>query len=618
MSEARPMPLSPRTRYLNPRLGVYFGIFMSAFIGLVLLSLIFEQLGVAIGWLEAMMLAGPILLYATIGLASLTQEPLDFFAAGRRVSAFYSGLVLATSAMGATGLLALTGAFFLIGFDALCLTIGGLAGFVVMAVLLAPFLRKFGAFTIPSYLGRRFESRVLRILAAVLLAVPMLFVIAAELRMGAFAASLLWPQSPLILTLMLVATLIVTLVAGGMRSLTWSSTAQGLASLFAVMVPVAIVAVVVTNLPIPQLTHGSVLRLLGRAEVAQGLPQIVPPVLAFDFPGEGMGQVVKRFSNTLGSVGPLAFVIVMLTTLTGIASAPWLLPRAATTPGVYEARKSLGWATLLFGLTALTLASIGVFMRDYVMDLVTAGGPARIPQWLKDLTALGLASVEPDVKRLTMASMSFKRDSVLFALPIAAGMPAVLVHLAVAGAVAAALAAAGTAAVALGNVLTEDIVYGLSWETPPAGIRLAVARVAIAVAAVIGGIVAVAAPTDPLKLLLWSFALTGSTAFPLLVLSIWWKRLNVFGAIAGLGTGFAVAALTILSSEAGWIPLESALAGALAIPAGFFAAVVVTLITPSPSRHALELMRDIRIPGGEILYDREMRLERLKTQRQRG
>ena len=178
-----------RTGYVNPRLGTYFGIFIAAFAAIGLLALIFEGLGVPTDTLRLAMLFGPLVLYMAIGAAAFTSEPLDYFASGRRVPAFYTGLVLAQTAMGATGLIAVTGAFFLIGFDALCLVIGGLAGFVVMAVLLAPFFRKFGAFTVPSYLGRRFDSRMLRLTAAALLALPMLLMLSAELSMGAYAAS---------------------------------------------------------------------------------------------------------------------------------------------------------------------------------------------------------------------------------------------------------------------------------------------------------------------------------------------------------------------------------------------------------------------------------------------
>jgi cation/acetate symporter len=604
-------PFTSRARFVNPRLGIYFGIFMSAFVAIALLSLIFEGLEAPPIALSGAMLLGPAALYAAIGIAGATREPIDYFAAGRRVPAFYSGLVLAQTAMGATGIVALTGAFFLIGFDALCLGIGGLAGFVVMAVMLAPFLRKFGAFTIPSYLGRRFQSRILRVLAAALLAVPMLLVLAAELRMGAYAASYLYgPAAPPILIGFLATILMVALSAGGMRSLTWSTAAECIASLIALLVPVAIVAVIVTNLPLPQLSHGPVLRMLGRAESSMGLPIIIPPALAFDFPGEGLEPIAKRFTDALGSVGSLAFPLATLSTMAGVAAAPWLLPRVAATPGVYEARKSLGWATLLFGIAILTMASIAVFLRDYLADIAMAKGQVSIPDWLQAMKAQGVAAFDPEAKRLTLSAMSFKRDAVLFALPPAAGLPDSVLYLAAAGAVAAALAAAGASAVALGNVLGEDVISGLSWAALAAGVRLAIARIGLAAAILLGAAIAVLAPTDPLKLLMWALALTASTAFPILILSIWWKRTNAFGAIAGLLSGFAVAVLAIYSGEAGWIGLDSMLAAALGLPAALAAAISVTLLTPAPSRHVLELVRDIRVPGGEILYDRETRLER--------
>jgi len=604
------MPFSHRARVVNPRLGTYFGIFMSAFIALALMSLIFEGLGAPSVALQTAMLAGPLLLYAAIGLAAYTHEPLDYFAAGRRVPAFYSGLVLAQTAMGATGLLALSGAFFLIGFDALCLVVGGLAGFVVMAVMLAPFFRKFGAFTIPSYLGRRFESRTLRIAAGALLTVPMLLMLAGEIRMGAFAASWLLNESMAVNVTLLVTLMTLTLIAGGMRSLAWSTAAQSIASLIALLVPVTIVAILVTNLPLPQLSHGPIMRALGRAEAAQGLPIILPPALAFDMPPEGLSAIAKRYADAFGSVGPLAFVIVTITCLAGIASAPWLLPRVAATPGVYEARKSLGWATLLFGVIMLTLAAVAVFMRDFIVEIVTATGPVQIPAWFEELKALGMAGLETETRRPTISSFVFNRDGVLLSLPIAAELPAAVVYLAAGGVIAAALATAGAVAVALGNVLSEDIVHGLSWQPPSAGSRLIVSRIGLIAAATFGGVLAIAAPTDPLKLMLWSLALTASTAFPVLVLSIWWKRLNTFGAIAGIASGFGVTVLAIVAGEAGMIGLDGALAAALGLPAGLFAAIFVTLMTPAPGRHVLELVRDIRVPGGEILVDREMRFQR--------
>ena len=447
------MITTSRTRFVNPRLGAYFGIFVSLLTGLVLLLMIFEQLGISEPMLRWVMLLGPLVLYCAIGLSVPSREALEFFASGRRVPAGYTGLGLASAAMGATGIVAMTGTFFLIGFDALCLVIGGLAGFVVMAVMLAPFLRKFGAFTVPSYLGRRFESKPVRILAAALLAVPLLLLLAAELGMGASAAAWLSGEPRGIMILLLVMAMIVTVVVGGMRSFNWSSSGQAIAALLALIVPVAIVAVMVTNFPLPQLTHGPLLRALVYNEASQGIPVVPAPRLQFMIPGEGFAAVAKRFTAPFGSVGPVAFVVAMLTVLTGVAASPWLLPRVTMTPGVYETRKSLGWATVFFGLTMLTAASVSVFMRDFIMDVVKDGSPARLPDWMQELVRLGFMQFDSTASPLTFTSFKLARDTVLLALPVAAGLPNVFAYFAAAGIVAAALVAATAATVALANVL---------------------------------------------------------------------------------------------------------------------------------------------------------------------
>jgi cation/acetate symporter len=607
------MSLTSRTRFVNPRLGTYFGIFASSLAGLVLLLLIFEQLGTSDTVLRWAMLLGPLALYAGIGLCVPTQEPLEFFAAGRRVPAGYTGLGIGVATLGATGMVAMTGVFFLIGFDALCLMIGGLAGFVIMSVMLAPFFRKFGTFTVPSYLGRRFESKVVRLLSAALLAVPALLMLAAELRMGAFAAGWLAGQPQSMMIVVLVAAFIVTVVLGGMRSLTWSGSAQAIAAVLALVVPVTIVAVMVTNFPLPQLTNGPLLRALMHTEAGQGLPMVDAPSLMFALPGDGVGHIVKRFTAPFGAIGPAAFVVAMLTVMAGVASSPWLIPRVTMTPGVYETRKSLGWATVYFVLIMLTAAAVSVYMRDFLMDMIKAGPPGTLPEWMQHLIQLGFVSVDAAATPLTFSSFGFLRDGVLLSLPVAAGLPSVFVYFAAAGIVAAALVGAGATASALGNVVAEDVVNGLSWEPLPRTGRVHVGRLAIAGAAVLGGVVALMAPTDPLRLLLWSLALSGSTFFPVLALSIWWKRMNGFGAIAGMSCGFAVAVLTILAGEANILGLDGALAGILGLPAGALGALLASIATPGPSRSVLELVREIRIPGGEVIYDREMRLLRLKN-----
>ena len=606
------MSTASHGRLVNPRLGTYFGIFASAFISLVLLLLIFEQLGASDPMLRWVMLAGPMILFAGIGIAAGCREPSEFFASGRRVPAVYSGLGLACSAVGGTGIVALAGLFFLNGFDAWCLVIGFSAGFVVMALVIAPFLRKFGAFTVPSYLGRRFESGPLRVASATLLAVPMLLVITAEVRMGAWAASLLsgQPEMPMIMLIVLAAA--ATVMMGGMRSLTWSNTAQAIASLLALMVPVGIVAAVVTNLPLPQLSHGPVLRAIGRAEFAQGVPIAIAPSLAFELAGQELHTLAHRMAEPYGSVGPLAFILAGLSLMTGIAGAPWLLPRCGVNPGVYDARKAVAWATVFCGILTLTVSSVAVFLRDMVVDDLVGHSAEQMPLWFVNLQEMGWAAVDGNAARLPLASFSFKRDAVLFALPVAAGLPTVLQLLALEGAVASALIGASSGMVALASILAEDVLNGLRRELPPAGPRVASARLALMAVAAIAGAIAIMVPADPLSLLLWGLALSGSAAFPVLVLSVWWKRLNAFGALAGMVVGFTVAVLAVLAGQVSWLGVPSALAAVFGVPAAFAAAILAARMAPAPGRHVLEVVRDMRLPGGETIHDRELRLLRLQ------
>ncbi|MEO1280446.1 MAG: sodium:solute symporter [Pseudomonadota bacterium] len=608
------MATTPQTRLVNPRLGTYFGIFASTFVALVILALIFEQLGTSEDALRLFMLIGPLVLLLAIGAASYTAKPLDFFASGRRVPAVYCGLGLAATAIGASGIVTMAGLLFVVGFDGLFVLNGALAGFVVMAILLAPFLRKFGTFTIPTYLARRFESRLLRTIAAGLIAVPCFLFLIAELSVATRAAAWLTGQSPTIVGALIATTTSVILILGGMRALTWTNVAAAIASLLALCVPVTIIAVMMGYLPLPHLSHGPILRAIGTQEAVNALPVVVQPGLVFSLTGEGTQIIAKRFSDPFGTIGPLAYVFATLTIMFGIAGSPWLLPRIATTPGVYEARKTLGWATFFFGFMIITIATITVFMRHYLME-VPGTSLAAPPEWLRALISEGFADVASRGTRLAVTSVAFERDSILMALPMVADLPRVFEFLAAAGIVVAGVAGASAATLTIANLLAEDVVHGLSWKPAPDPVRFATVRILLLLVLALATFAALTLPSDPLKLLLWALAMNGATVFPVLVASIWWKRINLFGAIASMATGFIITVLVIIASEAGMTDISSALSGMIAVPASIIAGIAVSLVTPTPSRHALELVRDLRIPGGEILYDREMRLARLKERR---
>ena len=266
--------------------------------------------------------------------------------------AAYTGLLLGASSLGGTFIVAGTGAFFFAGFDALVLLIGTLTGFVIfMAIALAPFYRKFGAFTVPSYLGRRFESRTLRVVTAAVTAVPMLLVLAAELRIGGGVAQRLVGGSSGELILLLALTdCRVDGCRRPKRSFTWVGVAQSIALFLALLAVATTVSVIVTSLPIPQLaarTDGSRSR-AQRSERGLQLVNVWP--LAFQLPQEGFATLTKPYTQPFGAIGPLLSSLARSLSRRGSAPLHGCCREWPHRPVFYEARKSLGWATVFSGL----------------------------------------------------------------------------------------------------------------------------------------------------------------------------------------------------------------------------------------------------------------------------
>jgi cation/acetate symporter len=605
------MPFMHRTRLINPRLGTYYGIYASLLLAVLLLALMFEQLGTADAILRGLMFTAPVLLYGTFGIAGTSHDPLDFYAAGRRIPSFFSGLVLAITALGGIGVVALTGTVFLIGTDGFSLLLGWISGLVFMAVLLVPFLRKFGAYTLPSYLGARLESPLLRITAAAILAVPVLLLVVAEIRIGAFLASQLLNQSEALMVVVVTALAVAFVAGGGMRSLTWATAAKAIAVMLALAIPITIVSLLIANLPLPQLTHGNLLRTVARLEISRGAPTVIASAMLFEMPGAGLEPLAKRFLQSFGQIGNWAFSLTTVVIMTGVAGSPALLGRAGTTSSVYQARKSMGWAVLIMGLVLMTLAASAAFLRGFVVEQVVGSAGGQLPIWFQNLQQLGLASVESKSATVTLAGVSFRRDAALFALPMAAGLPASLTYLTLAGGLAAALAAISAGLACLGGILAEDVLAAprgaVSDQT-----RIMTGRIGIGIAAAVAAAVSWL-PADPLQLAMWGLAISASASFPVLVLSVLWKRLNVWGAMAAITGGFGTCVLLILMNEIGLPSLQGPLPAVLAMPVAFALAALVTRMTPPVSRHALELVRDMRVPGGETLFDRQTRLARLQS-----
>lgn len=612
------MSLTPSRRLVNPMLGVYFGIFASLIVGIVLLALILEQLGIEDQLLRALIAGGLVALLATIALATRTDAMSELLFAGRRVPAIFAGLTFTVTVLGGTTLAALPGLIYLIGFDALFLTAGITTGLVVFAILIAPYVRKFGAYSLPSYLGLRFANPALRVVAAAVISVPLLLLIVAELKVVLMAGAWLTQLSPLTLTLSVSLLLVVVLASGGARSLGWTGAAQAIVVILAVLIPVMIAGVMMSHLPVPQLSHGRVMRAILLMEIAQSIPNTIADYFAFDLPGNGLEIATRRLATPFSSIGQGSFFLCMIAIMAGVAGQPTLLARVACTSGVYATRKSLGWAICFVSLVFLTMSAVGVFLREIAMTHV-AGLPAgQVPAWLANLIGQGYAAIDTGIAKLTLASFAIRRDAALVVLLGANEVPTALVYTAIAGLLAAALGAAAAGLGTLGTILAEDVFGGPRSELASDAARRTVLRLSFVALTFVGSWMALVMPGDPLELLLWSLALSGSTAFPILLLSIWWKRCNGWGAMVGLLVGFCVAILAMLSGALAGIGLPGPMAAIVGAPAALIATGFASLATPAPDRRVLELVRDLRVPGGDTLYDREVRQLLLQQRRQTG
>lgn len=613
------MAILARARPIGSRIGLYFLIFTSAVIGLSLLLLVLEELGTEARVITRSMLLAPILLYVAIAAVGYAGGASTFLTADRQVPAALGGLSSATAGLGCIGFAGFGGLLFHGGAGGLLPLMGILLGLLAALVLVAPYLRKDGAPTLPGFVARRFRSAPVRIALALATAVPALIVVLAEVKIGATLASGMLGISVLAAALAGGTVAGLTLGLGGMRAAMGTGAAQGIVALLGLLVPLALTALFVSNIPIPQLLYGTLLDDLAQLEASNGFAAAAAPLFGLALPPMDLRALTTPFLAGTSGIGSGAGVALVLTIAFGMAVNPAIAMRIGAAPSVYDARRSIGWMIFIVAGVALTLPALAVYTRYLVLSDIAAKTIDLAPAWLDRLAELGLARSEQAGSALDVGRIGFTRDGVSVLLPVVAGYPRVLAELASAGLIAAALAAVTAGLLTIATTASEDLV--LAWQEPGESERgrLLVGRGAVAVLALPIAWLANEVGADPLMLFFWGVALAAAGLFPVVVLSIWWKRLNGPGALAGILAGFGLGLLLFVAALAGAptavAGVDGLLLAPLAVAAGFAAAVAVALASPAPSQEALEIVRDIRIPGGETVEDRSIRLSRIGKRR---
>jgi cation/acetate symporter len=562
----------PFLRQLNRIYGGYVGGF--AVFVLILAGL--EQIGVPdriIGYLFVMLTIG---VYAYIGILSRTMQVSEYYVAGRRVPAIYNGMATGSDWMSAASFIGMAGALYALGYGGLAFILGWTGGYMLVAVLIAPYLRKFGQYTVPDFFGARYGGTPARLTAVVILVfTSFVYVVAQIVGIGIITQRFLDISFALAVFIGLAGILVCSMM-GGMRAVTWTQVAQYIVLIIAYLIPAILMSVKVTGVPIPQIMYGTALEKIEALEASmRAAGQVMlPHVDAFVGPNQQFD--LSRAIN---------FFALVFCLMVGTASLPHILMRYFTTPSVREARNSVAWSLFFIFLLYFTAPAYAAFAKLEIYQNVIGQPIAQLPGWLESWKLMSPYGVNwIDVRDLNndgilqLGEFRIHPDVIVLATPEIAGLPYVIAGLVAAGGLAAALSTADGLLLALANALSHDVYYRMIDKHASTKRRLLVARTLLISVAVLAAYTAGAIGADILFLVAWAFSMAASGLFAGLVMGVWYKRTTAAGAMTGMIVGFTVTFGYLLWSEFGGLSLIELIGSKDAIMAAYRQYVGIAVI----------------------------------------
>ncbi len=620
------------------RLFRYYSFYTGAFVFFLFALAVAEFMGTPERWIGWIFMAATVGLYATIGFFSRTSDVDEYYVAGRRVPAIYNGMATGADWMSAASFIGLAGTLYQKGYDGLAFVMGWTGGYVLVALLLAPYLRKFGQFTIPDFIAARYGGNVARGIAVggVILA-SFTYVTAQVFGVGIITSRFLGITFETGVFVGLAGILVCSFL-GGMRAVTWTQVAQYIVLIIAYLVPVVFLSYKVTNVPVPQLVYGEVLQQLAEREeelMADPAQKMVRDAYAQraqrletqlqQTPSASAGErekwllelriaqekAQKPRPHTEAFVGVnaaqrnearLNFIALTLCLMVGTAALPHILMRFYTTPSVREARNSVFWSLLFISLLYLTAPAYAVFAKYEVYTNVIGTAIAELPSWVASWAKIGLVAVE-DINAdgiLQLAELTLNPDVIVLATPEIAGLPYVVAGLVAAGGLAAALSTADGLLLTIANALSHDVYFQMINPAASTRRRMAISKALLLLVAVAAAWVASLRPDTILSMVAWAFSIAGACFFPALVLGIFWHRASRAGAIAGMLTGLGLTLYYLLGVKyfgmQTWFGISDLSAGVFGLAAGFVVIILVSLVTRAPDAKTRAMIEEVRYP----------------------
>ena len=547
------------------------------------------------------MVSASFALYIGIAVWSRASSTKDFYVAGTGVSPVANGMATAADWMSAASFISMAGLISFMGYDGSVYLMGWTGGYVLLALLLAPYLRKYGAFTVPDFVGDRYYSQVARVVA-VLCAIFISFTyVAGQMRgVGIVFGRFLEVD---VNTGVNVGMAIVFFYAvlGGMKGITYTQVAQYCVLIFAYLVPAIFLSILITGNPVPQLGFGGVDQATGTALLERL---------------NGLHQELGFAAYTSGTKSTLDVFFITAALMVGTAGLPHVIIRFYTVPRVRDARISVGWALLFISILYTTAPAVAAFARTNLINSVSETPYSEVPEWFTEWEGTGLLAFDdlngdgriqfvgpdsPDSNELTVDN-----DIMVLANPEIAGLPDWVVGLVAAGGLAAALSTAAGLLLVISSAVSHDLLKrALIPEITEKGELLA-ARIAAGCAVVAAGYLGRHEFAFVAQVVAFAFGLAASSFFPVIILGIFSKRTTREGAILGMIAGITLTASYIVyfkftapelnTAEHWWFGISPEGIGTVGMLLNFAITMTVSRLTPEPPAHVRLMVEQIRVP----------------------
>ena len=539
-------------------------------------------------------------LYIGIAIWSRAGSTKEFYVAGGGVSPLANGLATAADWMSAASFISMAGLISFSGYDGSVYLMGWTGGYVLLALLLAPYLRKFGKFTVPDFIGDRYYSNVARTVAVFCALLVSFTYVAGQMRGVGLVFSRFLEVD--INTGVIIGMIIVLFYAvlGGMKGITYTQVAQYCVLIFAFMVPAIFISIQMTGNPIPQLGFG------GLDENGVYLLDKL----------DKLHRELGFAAYTSGSKSTLDVFFITAALMVGTAGLPHVIVRFFTVKKVSDARKSAGWALLFIMILYTTAPAIAVFARTNMIETVNNQDYKNMPDWFTTWEETGLLSFNDKnkdgkiqyVEDASINELTIDKDIMVLANPEIAQLPNWVIALVAAGALAAALSTAAGLLLVISASVSHDLIKKMIQPNISEKGELMAARLSAFVAVCVAGYFGINPPDFVAATVALAFGLAAASFFPAIILGIFTKKMNKEGAIAGMIAGILTMLFYMLKfkfdwfgggqKEDWWFGISPEGFGTVAMIINFLIAIVVSKFTPDPPDEVQEIVANIRIPSG--------------------